>query len=211
MTLTPALCAMILKNNHGKSRKQTFVSRFLDSFNNMFNKGAGRYEKLLNKTVNKRTVTFALLAAFCAGIFFLNNNLPTGFIPNEDQGMFYAIIQTPPGSTLERTNEVAEKLQKIAEGIDGVQSVSSLAGYEILTEGTSANTGTCLINLKSWEERGKSAQEIIEEIEEKTEELTGANIEFFSLQLFRDMVLQEDLNCGYWINPEAEIIRKWNR
>lgn len=179
LTLTPALCAMLLKNNHGKPQKKTVVQTFLDRFNNLFNKGAGRYERLLQKTVNKRTLTFALLAAFCVGVFFLNNSLPTGFIPNEDQGMLYAIIQTPPGSTLERTNEVAEKLQKIAEGIDGVASVSSLAGYEILTEGTSANTGTCLINLKNWDERDQSAQQIIEEIEQKTEELTGANIEFF--------------------------------
>lgn len=179
LTLTPALCAMLLKNNHGKAQKKTVVRTFLDRFNNLFNKGAGRYERLLQKTVNKRTFTFALLAAFGVGVFFLNNSLPTGFIPNEDQGMLYAIIQTPPGSTLERTNEVAEKLQKIAEGIDGVASVSSLAGYEILTEGTSANTGTCLINLKNWDERDQSAQQIIEEIEQKTEELTGANIEFF--------------------------------
>jgi HAE1 family hydrophobic/amphiphilic exporter-1 len=69
------------------------------------------------------------------GTYFLNNNLPSGFIPNEDQGMFYAIIQTPPGSSLERTNQIAERLQKIAEKVDGVQSVSALAGYEILTEG----------------------------------------------------------------------------
>ncbi len=179
LTLTPALCAMILKNNHSKPRKKTLLNTFLESFNNLFATGAVKYERILQKTVNKRSVTFAVLAAFCVGIFFLNNSLPTGFIPNEDQGMFYAIIQTPPGSTLERTNEVAEKLQKIAEGIEGVQSVSSLAGYEILTEGTSANTGTCLINLKSWNERKKSAQEIIEEIEEKTADITGANIEFF--------------------------------
>lgn len=179
LTLTPALCALILKNNHGKPRKQTVISKFLEKFNGLFTTGAYKYEKLLKKIVNKRVLTFGILAAFCAGIFVVNNNLPTGFIPNEDQGMFYAIIQTPPGSTLERTNQVAEKLQKIAEGIDGVASVSSLAGYEILTEGTNANTGTCLINLKSWDEREKSSAEIIEELEAKSEELTGANIEFF--------------------------------
>jgi HAE1 family hydrophobic/amphiphilic exporter-1 len=61
--------------------------------------------------------------------------------------MFYAIIQTP-GSSLERTNDISVKLQKIAEGVEGVKSVSSLAGYEILTEGTGSNAGTCLINLR---------------------------------------------------------------
>lgn len=179
LTLTPALCAMILKNEHGHPKKKTPLNRFLTSFNNLFTKGANRYQYLLRKIVNKRLVTFVLLAAFCSAIFFLNNSLPSGFIPNEDQGMFYAIIQTPPGSTLERTNQIAEKLQAIGMGIEGVKSISSLAGYEILTEGTGANTGTCLINLKSWEDRKNSVQDVMHELEEKSKDITGATIEFF--------------------------------
>jgi len=179
LTLTPALCAMILKNNHGKPKKQTVVDRFLGGFNNGFNKLSDKYQKILGAIVNRRMVTFMMLIAFCAGTYFINNTLPSGFIPNEDQGMFYAIIQTPPGSSLERTNEVAERLQKIAEKIDGVQSVSSLAGYEILTEGTGSNSGTCLINLKSWEDRKHSVQEIMTDLEEKSKDIQGATIEFF--------------------------------
>ncbi len=179
LTLTPALCAMILKNQHGKARKKSLLNKGLDRFNNLFTKGATRYNGILRGIVNKRVVTFGMFAAFCAGIFFLNNSLPSGFIPNEDQGMFYAVIQTPPGSTLERTNEIAEKLQKMAEHIEGVQSVSALAGYEVLTEGTAANSGTCLINLKSWEERKHSVREIIEELEERSRDISGATIEYF--------------------------------
>jgi len=179
LTLTPALCAMMLKNNHGKAKKKNVLDKFLDGFNNGFNKLTGKYQKVLGSIVNRRSVTFIVLIAFCTGIYFLNNSLPSGFIPNEDQGMFYAIIQTPPGSSLERTNEIAEKLQKIAEGVDGVQSVSALAGYEILTEGTGANSGTCLINLKSWEDRKHSVQEIMGELEEKSKNISGATIEFF--------------------------------
>ena len=179
LTLTPALCAMMLKNNHGKPKKKTPLNRFLDGFNKLFEKLTGKYVNILRLIVNKRTLTFGMFIGFCAGIFFLNNTLPTGFIPNEDQGMFYAIIQTPPGSSLERTNEVAMRLQKIAEGIDGVQSVSSLAGYEILTEGTGANSGTCLVNLKSWDERKHSVNEIMAELEEKSKNIAGATLEFF--------------------------------
>ena len=179
LTLTPALCAMMLKNNHGKPRKKTPVNRFLDAFNNRFNNLSDKYKNLLGSIVNRRVITFGMLIFFCIGTYFLNGSLPSGFIPNEDQGMFYAVIQTPPGSTLERTNQVAEKLQKIAEKIDGVQSVSSLAGYEILTEGTGANSGTCLVNLKSWDERKHSSQEIINELEEKSKDISGATIEFF--------------------------------
>lgn len=179
LTLTPALCAMMLKNNHGKPKKRTPVNRFLDGFNNTFNNAAGKYENILNGLVNRRSITFIALIGFCAGTWFISSSVPSGFIPNEDQGMFYAIIQTPPGSSLERTDNVAEKLQKIAETVEGVQSVSALAGYEILTEGTGANAGTCLINLKEWSERKHSVQEIMTELEEKSKDIPGANIEFF--------------------------------
>ncbi|WP_179319565.1 efflux RND transporter permease subunit [Winogradskyella helgolandensis] len=177
LTLTPVLCAMLLKNNHGKKRTSP-LDKFIDWFNGGFDKLTGGYVTILNKIVARRFITFGILAAFCAGIFFTNEVLPAGFIPNEDQGMIYAIIQTPPGATLERTNEVAKKLQKICEDTEGIQSVSSLAGYEIMTEGRGSNAGTCLINLKSWSDREHSVHEIMEELEEKTKDL-GAIIEYF--------------------------------
>ncbi|MBG9378224.1 efflux RND transporter permease subunit [Panacibacter sp. DH6] len=179
LTLTPVLCAMILKNTHGKPRRKTPVNRLIDGFNNWFERVTGRYTNFLQKIVDRRVVTWGLLIAFCVGIWVTSNTLPSGFIPNEDQGMIYAIIQTPPGSTLERTNDVAGDLQKIALKVDGVQSVSALAGYEVLTEGRGSNAGTCLINLKDWNDRKHSAVEIIEELEEKAKEIPGATIEFF--------------------------------
>jgi HAE1 family hydrophobic/amphiphilic exporter-1 len=179
LTLTPALCALMLKNTHGVARPKNLINRFLDGFNNKFNNLSTKYQKILATFINRRSISVGILVAFCAGIFFINNSLPSGFIPSEDQGMFYAIIQTPPGSSLERTNEIAEKLQKVAEHVDGVKSVSALAGYEILTEGTGSNTGTCLINLKDWHERKHNVEEIIKELEEETKDISGATIEYF--------------------------------
>ncbi|MGG8495923.1 efflux RND transporter permease subunit [Tenacibaculum sp. TC6] len=178
LTLTPVLCAMILKNNHGEKRKKSPVNRFIDWFNSKFEKLTGRYINLLKLIVHRRVVTFGILIAFCVGIFFTNQSLPAGFIPSEDQGTIYAIIQTPPGATLERTNEVARNLQKICEEMEGVESVSSLAGYEIMTEGRGSNAGTCLINLKPWSQREMSVHEIMEKLEEETKDL-GAVIEYF--------------------------------
>ena len=178
LTLTPVLCAMLLQNNHGKSKKKSPIDKFIYWFNNGFEKITGKYVTILNKIVARRIVTFGILAAFCVGIFFTSKVLPAGFIPNEDQGMIYAIIQTPPGATLERTNDVAKKLQAICEETDGVASVSSLAGYEIMTEGRGSNAGTCLINLKPWSDRTQTVHEIMEELEEKTKDL-GAIIEYF--------------------------------
>lgn len=178
LSLTPVLCAMLLKNNHGQAKSRTPISFFLDKFNFVFDKMTGGYTRFLSSIVTLRSVTFIALAAFAFGTFTLNKTLPAGFIPGEDQGQIYAIIQTPPGSTLEATNQVARALQKEAEKIDGISSVSSLAGYEILTEGRGSNAGTCLINLKDWSKRKKSVHQIIEELEEKTKNF-GAVIEYF--------------------------------
>ncbi|MCB9251380.1 MAG: efflux RND transporter permease subunit [Flavobacteriales bacterium] len=178
LTLTPVLCAMILKNNHGKTKRKTPVDLFIGWFNKIFGKLTNRYTDLLKIVVNRRLVTFSILIIFAFGIFSVNRVLPSGFIPNEDQGMIYAIIQTPPGTTLERTNEVSRQLQEVAEDIEGIQSVSSLAGFEILTEGRGSNAGTCIINLKEWSDRKHNVHEIIEELELKSKNL-GAIIEFF--------------------------------
>ena len=178
LTLTPILSAMILKNHYGKTRKKNPIDLFIHWFNRRFDKLTDWYERLLKLIVHRRLVTFLILVAFGLGIFWVNNSLPSGFIPNEDQGMIYAIIQTPPGSTLERTNQVSRELQKIAEEVEGIQSVSSLAGYEILTEGRGSNAGTCIINLKDWSERKNSVHDVMEELEEKSKNL-GAVVEFF--------------------------------
>ena len=178
LTLTPVLCAMLLRNTHGQEKKKNLLTKGLDRFNRSFDSLTGRYEKILRVIVSRRVVTFAILIAFCIGTYVVNTILPSGFIPSEDQGTIYAIIQTPPGSTLETTNMVSQRLQKICEKIDGVESVSSLAGYEIMTEGRGSNAGTCLINLKPWDERKHKVTEIMEELEEKSKGL-GAKIEYF--------------------------------
>jgi HAE1 family hydrophobic/amphiphilic exporter-1 len=179
LTLTPALCAIMLKNTHGIKKRKNWMNLFLDGFNNWFNRVLGKYKKLLRIIVNRRVVTFLALVIFCVGTWGLSSFIPSGFIPNEDQGVFYAIINTPPGSTLERTNEVSSQVRKVAEKIEDIQSVSSLAGYEILSEGEGSTAGTCLINLKSWEERKHTMVEVMEELEEKCKDIKGATIEFF--------------------------------
>lgn len=178
LTLTPVLCAMILKNDHGKPKKRTPIDFLLDGFNRLFDAGTDRYVRVLRKIVHRRTVTFGMLALFGVGILGVNRVLPSGFVPGEDQGMIYAIIQTPPGTTLEQTNAVSRQLQLLAKEVDGVQSVSSLAGYEVLTEGRGSNAGTCIISLKNWSERKHSVHRIMEELEEKAKDI-GAVVEFF--------------------------------
>jgi HAE1 family hydrophobic/amphiphilic exporter-1 len=178
LSLAPVLCAIILKNTHGEARRKSPIGLFIDAFNRLFERITGRYVELLNVVVARRMVTLGAFAFFAFGIWGVSATLPAGFIPGEDQGMIYAIIQTPPGSTIETTNKVARALEEAAESIEGVQSVSSLAGYEVLTEGRGSNAGTCIINLKDWEDRKNSVHDVIRELEEKVKDF-GAVIEFF--------------------------------
>lgn len=179
LTLTPVLCAMILKNHHGKPKKKTPIQRFFDWFNRGFEKLTNAYVGLLQKIVANRVVTFVMLVAFGLGIWAITAKLPAGFIPSEDQGLIYAIVQTPPGTTLEQTNAVSKRLRDLAKDVPGIANISTLAGYEVLTEGRGSNAGTCLIDLKPWSERKESIAEIVEQLEKKAHQIPGATIEFF--------------------------------
>lgn len=181
LTLTPALCALLLKNTHGQERKPTLINRFIDAFNSKYNRVAERYRRLLEIIVNRRVVTVVALLAFCVATFGLGKIVPSGFIPNEDQGTIYASITTPSGATLERSEDVVDAIQKAALENQNVASVSTLAGYNFLTDGTGASYGMNLISLKSWKERkGVTDQNIISELKEKTRHIKDAKIEFFT-------------------------------
>ena len=185
LTLTPVLCAMILKPHSAPKPRGPLgllfrpLGWFLKLFDWGVEKVTAAYAALLRPIVKSRLLTLAVIGMFVAGIYVVNLRLPAGFIPLEDQGMIYGIIQTPPGSTIEYTNAKSRELQEIAKKIDGVQSVSSLAGYEVLTEGRGSNAGTCLINLKPWAQRQLTSKEIIQELERDGKAIANVKLEFF--------------------------------
>jgi len=148
-------------------------------FDRAVEKVTSGYAAVVRRVATRRTLTLALVGCFAAGIVVVNTQLPTGFIPNEDQGIIYAVLQTPPGSTLEYTNSKSRELEAIAKEIDEVTSVTSLAGYEVLTEGRGSNAGTCIINLKEWSQRKRTARQIIQELEEKSRRMSNVRLEFF--------------------------------
>ena len=220
LTLTPVLCAMILKP-HGHSDGKHAVSdrnwrillRILavalgggagivmarlayhlwgpvgflillaplvrKPFDRAVEKVTAGYAGFLRRVVTLRTLSMAVVGGFAAGIVVVSTQLPSGFIPGEDQGIIYAVLQTPPGSTLEYTNAKSHELEKIAKGVEEVTSVTSLAGYEVLTEGRGSNAGTCIINLRNWSERKRTARQIIADLEEKCRQISNVKLEFF--------------------------------
>lgn len=179
LTLTPALCVMILKNPHTQHKKKNKLTKFYDGFNNWYNNLSGKYQRLIAVIANRKLVTFAILIVFCIGTGIFGKLLSSGFIPNEDQGTFYAGITTPSGSTLERTKAVVNEVQTICKSLEVIESVSTLAGTNILSDGTGATYGTCLVNLKNWDQRKESVNDVIDLLVEKTNHIKDAKIEFF--------------------------------
>jgi len=179
LTLTPVLCAMILKHTTHQVKWRGPLGILLHLFDRGVEKVTGRYAAFLRRIVTRRALTLLVIVGFGAGIYYVNLGLPPGFIPNEDQGILYGIIQTPPGSTLEYTNAKSHELQAIAKELDEVTSVTSLAGYEVLTEGRGSNAGTCLINLKPWSQRKRTSRQLIEVLEEKCRKMSNVKLEFF--------------------------------
>lgn len=179
LTLTPALCAIILKP-HDHNKKKTVIDRAFQSFNTGFERLTNGYVGILSKFATRTTVTFGLLFLFIGLTFVTSKFLPTGFIPMEDQGMVYVSVTTPQGSTVERTEKVLDEVTVIAKKINGVENVTTLAGYSIVTEIAGSSYGMAMINLKDWKERSISVNELITELSEKTKGIADAQIEIFA-------------------------------
>ncbi len=179
LTLTPALCAILLKNTHGKPQKTGLLDRFFGKFNNGYDAVAERYRKVLNVIASRRVVTIGILAGFSLATWGLSSILPTGFIPTEDQGVLYVNVTTPVGATVERTESVLDEIQRVAQQLDVVESVATLAGYSLMNEAAGASYGQGMINLIPWDDRTQSVNDVIAEMKEKTNHIKGADIQFF--------------------------------
>ena len=151
LSLTPALCATILKpveKGHRLAR-----SGFFGWFNRTYDGGAGRYGRVVEFLLRRRVrgiVGYAVLVAILA---FLFGRLPTGFLPQEDQGLLYAQVTMPPGRTLEMTKDVLARVSdhlRTEEG-EAVESVMSIAGFNFGSRGQ--NAGVAFVSLKPWDER----------------------------------------------------------
>ncbi len=177
LTLTPALCAILLRPVHGEQKG--LLGRFFARFNRGYESLAGKYQGLLNRVANRSVVTWGLLLLFIVATWGISIVLPGGFIPTEDQGMIYVNVTTPAGATVDRTEKVMDAIEAVASEQESVENVSTLAGYSLLTDGAGASYGMGMINLKPWEERHVSMQELIATLEEKTKGITDATIQFF--------------------------------
>lgn len=180
LTLTPALCALFLKSNHHTPKKKNLLTRFFNGFNKGYNKTERGYGKLVGRIAAFKPATLAMFVFFGLATWGTMSLLPSGFIPTEDQGMIYVNVTTPPGSTVERTENVLMEVERLMEDIESVENISTLAGYSLMSEISGASYGMAMVNLKPWDERKESVNELIQLLNKKSAVISDATIEFFS-------------------------------
>lgn len=179
VTLTPALCAIMLRHTHDAGKPRNMLQRFFDKFNYRYNKTERGYQRLIGYIAGRRMITILLLIIFFVATWGASAVLPGGFIPSEDQGMIYVNVTTPAGATVARTEAVLDEVQKIAAQLEEAESVSTLAGFSLVNDVAGASYGMGMINLKPWEERKRSVKEIIAALERDCKIIADASIEFF--------------------------------
>jgi hydrophobe/amphiphile efflux-1 (HAE1) family protein len=177
LTLTPALCAILLKPTHGSTNP--LLQRFFDAFNSRYQKIENGYKSLLGKWSAKPKITVTIFLISITAIWGITKFLPSGFIPTEDQGVIYINVTTPQGATVERTGKFLDEITRISKQLEQVENVSTLGGYSLITESAGASYGMGMINLKPWDKREESVDEMIAILKEKTSSLSDATIEFF--------------------------------
>ncbi|MDW5290647.1 efflux RND transporter permease subunit [Formosa sp. PL04] len=184
LTLSPALCALLLKTHKDDEelKGKSPLKRFYTLFNRGFNATVERYGKSLHFLYRKKWVPVLLLVLAVIGIFWAAKTTPTGFVPNEDRGIIFANIELPAGSSLDRTDAVSRDLYDRISGIEGIAGVNFIKGRSLIS-GAGSNYGFGIIKLENWDERedeSLSSNAITGKLFGLAAAIPEANIIFFS-------------------------------
>ncbi len=183
LTLSPALCAIFLKphkDEHG--RKKSFIQRFYTAFNVGFEKTTKKYRNSVAYLLRHKWVAWAGIAAFAGAFYLLVETTPTAFVPNEDMGTVMADIALPASASTERTEVIAQEVERIARQIPEVENILRISGRGMIS-GVGSNYGMVIMRLKHWKDRkgdGQDAQSIIGKMFAKTSGIRDAKIIFFA-------------------------------
>lgn len=184
LTLSPALAALFLKNNHAAPGKpKGFKARFFGAFNAGFEKVTRRYSDSLRFLVKTKWVAITGLVVITLTTIFLVKRTPTGFIPTEDQSIFLYSLSMPPGASLERTKKEIAKADSVIATVEGVEKSYSVAGMNIITNATSPINGLAFVKLKKPGTRGKTEDinAILGEVNQKLSVISAADLFTFTL------------------------------
>ena len=154
LTLSPALCAIFLKphDEEHKEKKTTFISRFHTSFNAAYDSLLAKYKKQVVFFIQKKWLSFGIVAGCIAVLVFLMQVTPTGMVPNEDTGTIMGAVTLPPGTSQERTYEVMNKVDSLIAADPAVESRTAVVGFSFIG-GQGPSYGSFIIKLKDWDDR----------------------------------------------------------
>jgi HAE1 family hydrophobic/amphiphilic exporter-1 len=152
LTLSPALCALLLKPKD-KNSKPGLLGRFFNGFNKLFEKATNGYVGLSGWLVRKSIVGVMIILGLSAVVLLLGKGLPGGFLPTEDQGYAFVNLQLPQGASLERTTDAAKSVEDALHQVPGVQSVVSVVGFSLLSQTQSTYNAFFFVTLKDWDAR----------------------------------------------------------
>ncbi len=179
LSLTPALCSIMLKPSKRDNVKMNLLEKFFIWFNKGFGKMNASYTRGVGKWINATPMVLIMMVCLFIGLFFLFKNKPTGFIPAEDEGRLYVIYEMPEGASTNRSKEMLLKVMKRVQGIPGVRVVGGLAGLNIVSFSSKSNVGTMFVNLQPWDDRTTKelqVKNIIAEIKKRTADIKEARI-----------------------------------
>jgi HAE1 family hydrophobic/amphiphilic exporter-1 len=154
LSLTPALCAMLLK---APKPMRGPLGAFFRGFNKVFDVTTNGYVHVSRLLVRRGLITVGIVGVVVLGAVLFARAIPAGFIPDEDQGIFGVNVQLPPGASLARTSEVLRKVEEILAKTDGVESFQTIGGYGVVTNTYQSNYGSIFARLKPWDERHGAA------------------------------------------------------
>ena len=180
LTLSPALCALVLKPEHKHiGEEKSLTDRFAIAFNTAFEVGKYRYKKVLGYFTRNSWAAVAIVVGAIVLFGYLFQTTPSGFVPNEDQGVFFADVSLPPSASLERTQDVLDKADKILGNMDIIDSRLAISGFGLIS-GSGSQYGLIVGKLKHWDQRDQSVNDVISTLQKKTSKISGANFIFFS-------------------------------
>jgi HAE1 family hydrophobic/amphiphilic exporter-1 len=183
LTLSPALCALLLKPHHENKLRKGFMQRFYSAFNASFEATTKKYKRALQFLSRRKWIAVATVLVFIGLFAFLLKVTPAGFVPNEDQSFIMADISLPPASSLERTTKIADQVVSISKQQPEMNSVVEIAGSGILSGGNGGSYGSLFMNLKPWDQRPgaeHSVDAVIGRLFGATSGIKGANVFFIA-------------------------------
>ena len=197
LVLCPALCAMIMRPSDGTKSAKSFNGRIKAAYNASFNAVLGKYKKGVMFAIHHRWIVWAGLIASSVLLVWLMMTTKTGLVPQEDQGALMINISTAPGSTLEETNGVINKMEDILKQTEEIEHYSRVAGYGLIA-GQGTSYGTIIVRLKDWSERKgeeHSANSVVARL----------NAQFAQIKEAQIFVFQPPMIPGYGMGNAIEL------